>query len=299
MKYNDTKITLKNFLDTTHIHETKIKSENISIPSSIIKWTGSKRAFSRIINNYFPEHFNSYYEPFLGGGSILYTVDTNKKRLASDIYEPLIELWKIIRDNPLQLVLDYAKRWNMLQENFPDYYYIVRNEYNNNKDPLRLNFLMRTCVNGIARFNSKGEFNNSFHLSRKGMKPERFKRIVFEWYRKLQGVNFIAGDYRIILKTVKDSDFVYLDPPYFGNKDRYINSGFNFNEFINFLRTLNEHSVKWAVSLDGSRGEKDYSNPLPDDLYKHKYSLSIGTSAVGKVLNGKSEKVMEMFYLNY
>ena len=46
---------------------------------------------------------------------------------------------------------------------------------------------MRTCVNGIVRFSKKGDFNNSFHLSRKGMLPPRFAKIVRDWSAHIQG----------------------------------------------------------------------------------------------------------------
>ena len=41
-----------------------------------------------------------------------------------------------------------------------------------------LMFLSRTCVNGLIRFNDKGEFNNSLHYSRKGINPDTLETII-------------------------------------------------------------------------------------------------------------------------
>ena len=161
-----------------------------------------------------------------------------------------------------------------------------------------LNFLTRTCVNGIIRFNSDGLFNNSFHLSRKGMNPETFSKVVFKWHDKVQEVSFVCQDYEETLKGAMEGDFAYLDPPYLQNKQRYTND-LDFSRLSRVLNDLNNRKVKWALSLDGRRGEKDYTVAIPSEIYKRKFSLPSGNSPVKKVLSGPIEKVYESLYLNY
>ena len=72
----------------------------------VIKWSGSKRSQAAKIKSYFPETFNYYYEPFIGGGSMLYAINPSKS-ICGDICEPLIDLWKEIRDNPEELAHNY------------------------------------------------------------------------------------------------------------------------------------------------------------------------------------------------
>ena len=58
----------------------------------VIKWSGSKRSQATEIMKYIPEQYETYYEPFVGGGSILYALSP-QKAVCRDICEPLIELW--------------------------------------------------------------------------------------------------------------------------------------------------------------------------------------------------------------
>ena len=273
----------------------KNKTKKVTIPS-ILKWTGSKRKQAAEIASYFPE-YDRYFEPFLGGGAMLYLAGTPGS-YANDIYPPLIEFWKLVQNDKDMLIKYYTEEWNKLQENIPDHYYIIRDRFNKQPNGLDLSFLTRTCVNGIVRFNKDGEFNNSFHLSRKGMEPERFSKIVNQWNKKIQEINFTNLDYREILDITKKGDVVYLDPPYAGSNNRYIES-LDVDSFMKELEKLNKKGVSWLLSFDGQRGEDNLEYPVPEDLYKRKMFLSNGNSTLNQVLNGEVKEVKEALYMNF
>ena len=273
----------------------KYHSPKAGIPS-ILKWTGSKRSQAEMIVAYVPAHAQ-YFEPFLGSGALLYLLGKSGA-VCGDIYAPLISFWSLVRDKPEHLISDYEEQWNALQADLPNYYYIVRNRFNEQKRPEDLNFLMRTCVNGIVRFNKVGEFNNSFHCSRKGMLPKNFAKIVRKWYPRLKGVEFRTGDFEENIIDAGPGDFIYLDPPYAGNRQRYIRN-INLDRLYRVLEDLNYRGVKWALSFDGLRGKTAYDHAIPNDLYKRKMLLKSGYSAISKVLNGPIELVKESLYLNY
>lgn len=270
-------------------------SSNGDVPS-ILKWTGSKRSQAARIASYAPS-FARYFEPFLGGGAMLYMLGRTGS-VGGDIYAPLIAFWTMVRDECEFLIMNYTEQWTMLQADLPGYYYVVRDRFNVEQRPEDLNFLMRTCVNGIVRFSKKGDFNNSFHLSRKGMLPSRFAKIVRNWSAHIQGMDFRTGDFEETTADAKRGDFVYLDPPYAGNKQRYIGD-LDVNRFFITLENLNSRGVKWALSFDGNRGNTVYDYNVPNEIYKRKVLLNSGYSAVSKVLNGPVEMVTESLYLNY
>jgi len=220
------------------------------------------------------------------------------RSVGGDVYGPLIAFWNMVRDDPEALIQDYTEQWAKLQADLPGYFYVVRDRFNAEKKPEDLNFLMRTCVNGIVRFSKKGEFNNSFHLSRKGMLPDRFRQIVKQWSFKAKTIEFRAGDFADTTSDAMGNDFVYMDPPYAGNKQRYIGD-LDLDRFYGFLDDLNRRQVKWALSFDGSRGDTAYDFQVPGELFKRCVLLESGNSAVAKVLNGPVEMVTEKLYLSY
>jgi len=263
----------------------------------VIKWSGSKRTQADKIKSFFPDSFETYYEPFIGGGSMLYTINPLKS-ICGDICKPLIDLWKEIRDNPEQLIDEYSVRWERLQKEGYLVYYEIRDNFNINGFPQDLLFLSRTCVNGLIRFNNKGMFNNSLHYSRPGIKPDSLKEIIFDWSAHIQGTDFVADDYMETTASAKAGDIVYLDPPYFHTKGRYFGT-INFDDFLKYLENLNSRGVKYILSFDGKRGNTDYTVDLPKDLYKRHEFLPSGNSTFKKVICKEAEKVLESLYVNF
>ena len=108
----------------------------------------------------------------------------------------------------------------------------------------------------------------------------------------------MCQDYTQTLATAGKDDFIYFDPPYAGNNQRYIEN-LNLERFFDTLESLNQRGVKWALSFDGKRGSKDLTHNVPKTLFKRQLYLTSGYSAVNKVLNGPIEQVTESIYLNY
>lgn len=261
-----------------------------------IKWSGSKRTQASQLVNLFPK-FDCYYEPFLGGASILYTANP-KISICGDICKPLIQLYKLIQSSPLDIISEYSKRWEKLKEEGHEFYYKIRERFNKEHDPQDFLFLTRTCVNGLIRFNDKGEFNNSLHHTRNGIHPVKFEKIIKNWSLRLKNAKFIHGNYKYSTKTVSEKDFIYLDPPYYYNKDRYYGN-INFGEFLNYLEDLNSRSIKYMLSFDGIVGKNNRIIAIPRHLYKKHLLLKSGNSSFKKVIDKEIHHVYESVYINY
>ena len=261
-----------------------------------IKWSGSKRSQTRYIVPLIPPH-RTYYEPFVGGGSVLYALHP-QKAVCGDICAPLIALWNRIKYYPTRLADSYESRWNRLQTEGQGVYYEIRDRFNREQDPEDFLFLTRTCVNGLTRFNAQGEFNNSFHLPRKGIQPNSLREILLDWSSHIQNVRFVCADYTVTTRNAEKGDFVYLDPPYAGTKGIYYGK-LDYERFFGYLHDLNGRGVRFALSFDGKRDGYDYGIDLPHDLYKRKMQLPSGLSTFRKVQNGKNDMVYETLYLNY
>jgi DNA adenine methylase len=265
----------------------------------VIKWSGSKRKLAKFIVPHIPEN-GTYFEPFIGGGSILGAVGP-RKSYAGDVIPELIALWNTIKDSPDELAEKYEKHWNGLQNEGHTYYYKVRESFNKKRGPAELLFLSRTCVNGLIRFNSAGDFNNSLHHTRPGIHPVTLAQIIHEWSGLTSKTTFLNTDYKKLLAKAKKNDVVYLDPPYMGNKGRYQKIDFKFEELWNTLEELNMKQVHWVLSLDGKSGDRNYSKALqiPLKLSKQSFLLDGENSAFPRLLNNRLDKVKESLFVNF
>lgn len=268
-----------------------------------IKWSGSKRSQSEQIVSYFPKEIDTYYEPFVGGASVLFQLLHSDVKvnnyICSDINKDLIDLWNKIKSNPDNLIESYFIMWHELNidddiERKKQYFYTVRNRFNRERNPSDFLFLSRTCTNGLIRYNSKGEFNTSFHFSRKGIKPEKLKRIILYWSEKLNeyNVEFICCDYKEII--TKENDFIYLDPPYANTKGMYYGE-IDYEEFWNWLRKQN---AKYLISFNGKRDVIDNTYNVPKDLYQQHIYLHSGRSSFKGLKHQVVQYVKESLYIN-
>ena len=263
----------------------------------VIKWSGSKRSIAPFVAALFPPT-ERYIEPFVGGGSLL-PFRSGQNAIAGDIIPELIELWNNIRDNPLKTAQEYKTRWERLQKEGHTAYYDIRRSFNQSRNPFDFLFLSRTCVNGLIRFNSDGDFNNSLHHTRPGIDPARLRRVIYEWSEKLQSVQFVCSDYRDTLGDAKKGDLVFLDPPYGGNKGRYAPEELDQDSLFDELRRLNEIQVNWVLTFDGSAGKREYVHTIPEQLYKVRIALPTGKSPFTRLMRMGIDTVVESVYLNF
>lgn len=264
---------------------------------AVIKWSGSKRPVAKQLAKYFT-FGETYYEPFVGGGAMMPFAQC-RRGVASDIIPELIDLWREIKSHPQLVADEYEQRWAELQHNGPDVYYNVRDNFNKTKNCYDFLFLTRTCVNGLIRYNSNGDFNNSFHLSRPGIHPSKLREIIAKWSRCLAHFDFYNIDYRDALASVKANDFVFLDPPYGGTKDRYTRTPFDLNVFYRELDRLNSIGSKWMLTFDGTAGNREYCFAPPSEIFRHKFTIHTGNSAFTKVMNSQTDLIQESVYLNF
>jgi len=153
---------------------------------------------------------------------------------------------------------------------------------------------MRTTTNGMPRYNKSGEFNNSFHVTRDGIKPETLDKIIHEWSELLNinNVKFIHQSYENIQS--QKGDVLYLDPPYANTKGMYYGT-INYKKLWGWLR--NQQGI-YLLSFDGTTSSEDMTYSVPEDVYdSHEYLYS-GNSSFRRVIGTSStEYVNESLYI--
>lgn len=276
----------------------------------VIKWSGSKRSQAEDIVGYIPDkNYNTYYEPFCGGCSILaYIIEREalankfKSFICSDLNKDLINSYNFIKFNPDKIIKDYYDNWNEMNKetNSKDdkrkYFELIRERLNKKHEPSDFIFVMRTTTNGMPRYNKKGEFNNSFHITRNGITPDKFENIVHQWnhYLNKYDVQFIHQSFDKI--NPSENDLVYLDPPYANTKGMYF-SNFDNTSLFTFLSHL---KCDWLMSYDGIAGNINLVSEVPENLFKRHLFIESGNSSFRRVIGkDKNCNVKESLYLSY
>jgi len=218
--------------------------------------------------------------------------------ICSDNNTYLIDLWNLIKDNPQKLIESYKTMWTEMNQindiQFRKSYYMeIRDRFNTHHKPEDFLFLSRTATNGLIRFNSKGEFNSSYHLTRKGITPDKLEKIINQWSQLLNknNVNFICCDYKDI--SPKKNDFIYCDPPYFNTDSMYFGE-IDTNKFFNYLKNI---KCKYIFNFNGKRSNEDTTYNVPNDIYSKHIYLNSGNSGFKK-LQQTIDKVQESLYIS-
>jgi len=270
-----------------------------------IPYQGSKRLLAeRILGVVGVRKFGVLYEPFVGSGAI--TIAAASRRLAeryevSDTLGPLVGIWRSIIDQPLDLANAYRLVWEaQFESDSIGHFNLVRSEFNEHRDPVKLLYLLARCVKNAPRFNGDGAFNQSPDKRRNGMQPAKMRRQVEGVSALLKGhANARALQFEDALKDATDADLVYLDPPWEGTstgRDRRYHEGLDRERLIAALDNLNRRGVPVLLSYDGRCGEKTYGLPLPGGLGLVHLELHAGRSSQATLL-GRVDETVESLYV--
>ena len=188
----------------------------------ILKWAGGKSALLSHIKKYInldTLQGHVLYEPFIGGGALAFDLGY-KYTTINDINTELVNLYKVIRDEPDKLI------WRLRghqEDHCADHYYEVR-AWDREADfaslppvvrAARTIYLNKTCFNGLYRVNSKGYFNTPLGRTTSGKCPDIVQEAAIrELSEFLRGVRIREGDYAEAIRDLEPGDWVYLDPPY-------------------------------------------------------------------------------------
>ena len=184
----------------------------------ILKWAGGKRQILPYLLKYLPDDFNTYYEPFAGGLALLielFNQNRIKKAVISDINKDLINLYRIIKEKPYDLI---SRLKEIPFKNNREDYYSARKLFNsiepeeNVTRAALLLYLNRHGYNGLYRVNSKGEFNVPFGRYDNPSLPDEDNIVKF--HEMLKSCEILNLDFAEAVKMARRSDFVYFDPPY-------------------------------------------------------------------------------------
>lgn len=260
-----------------------------------VKWAGGKRQILNRIHEFIddsvePNSTYTYIEPFLGGGAVFFS-KTPKKAIINDLNEDLINAYKVIQSNKydelIRLLDEHAKAY---REDPDGYYYEVRawdrvdgwpNNHTDVERASRMIFLNRTCYNGLYRVNSKGQFNTPIGRYKNPTICDRENIIAIHNYLSdpENEIRIMNASYEEAIKSAKDGDVIYIDPPYDYEDDdgftKYQMAGFTFDDFVELKKVCDEALNNGAFVIISNNATQKVLNLFEQDpKYKIFYDVS-------------------------
>ena len=269
----------------------------------VLKWAGGKTQLLPILQSNLPDSYNTYYEPFIGGASVLFSIQP-KRAVINDINQQLINLYRTIKDNSDSFI-------SIIQEldSTPctkEKYFELRNRFNSKIENNILDtecaalmvWVNKHCFNGLYRVNSKGLFNVPYNnrVSGNSCSIDNIQSICT--YFNSIDITILNSDFEKACEGVQKGDFVYFDSPYIPESDTanftsYAKDGFsleNHKRLAELFRKLN--SIGAYILLSNN------DVPLVHELYS---GFNIIPIEAKRMINrdGSKRKGKEVIIRNY
>ena len=269
-----------------------------------VKWAGGKRQIIDKLKKYVPDEFDTYYEPFIGGGALLFELSP-KKAVINDSNEELMNVYECLCDEE-----KFKKMCGVLNhyetEHSEAFYYDIRNKDRNKNSYNRLScytkaartiYLNKACFNGLYRVNSKNEFNVPFGKKLKVNTYDGGNLITVSNYLTMNDVSISCDDFENVLKKAREKDFVYLDPPYDSDTktfNSYTEDGFNKEDQRRLAKVFKELDSKGVYVM-----LSNHNTVLVNELYKDYNIYKIDAKRNINANGAKRGKVEEVIITNY
>lgn len=271
--------------------------------SPILKWVGGKRQLLDSIEPLIPK-CSTYYEPFIGGGAVLFSRQPDKA-VINDSNPELINVYLTIKNEPEALIEKLKEHKVNSSE---EYFYSIRaldrdkevfENMTNVERAARIIYLNKTCYNGLFRVNSSGEFNSPWGKYKNPNITNETTINALHTYFNKANITIKCGDYKDALKGIRKGAFVYFDPPYMpisssASFTGYTAGGFGEQEQIALKEqcdALNAKGIKFLLS--------NSSCPFIEDLYKDYIIEHVNAK---RAINANPEKrgeIKEVLVRNY
>ncbi len=272
----------------------------------LLKWVGNKQRFAHEIVAYFPNRFGTYFEPFLGSGGVLGAL-APQNAVASDSFQPLMEIWLTLQKEPETLKRWYEERWALVRNgNKREAYEKIKASYNGKPNAADLLFICRSCYGGVVRFRQADGYISTPVGIHDPISPESFSGRVDEWHYRTKGTQFIRMEYEDAMSMAGAGDMVYCDPPYSHSQAiLYGAQSFSLERLFEVIEKCKSRGVFVALSIDGSKRSGNHlcKLPVPEGLFERELFISIGRSMLKRFqMNGSSlehEEVADRLLLTY
>lgn len=261
---------------------------------SPLRYPGGKSRSVKKIKELIP-NFEEFREPFVGGGSVFFSLKQSypqKKFWINDKYEELATFWQESQKN-LGGVLTQVKAW---KKDFAHgkklFYFLKENKNKFNKTQIAAMFFVFNRITFSGTTEAGGYSEQAFQKRFTDSSVERLSKIG----SVLENTKITNFDYEKAILARGEDVFLFLDPPYSKNEksalygeNGNLHKGFDHERFADVLKIC-QH--KWLLTYDDS--------PFIRELFSFAnitdWNLTYGMRNVTKNSNQKEK---ELFISNY
>lgn len=267
------------------------------------KWVGGKRQLLNEIVKLMPHSYNTYHEPFVGGGALFFYLQP-KNAVINDMNSDLILSYRAIKDDLNNLIeeLEYHK-----QHNSKEYFLDLRsydrderiNSLSNTQKAARIMYMLRVCFNGMYRVNSKNQFNVPYGRYKNPKIVDKVLLKNISDYLNSSNILILNEDFEVSIKKCKAGDFVYFDPPYIPISETssftsYTNEGFSYEDQVRLRNVFSELTKKNVYCmLSNSNSPKTLELYEQFNIHQVKAKRSINS------ISSKRGEISEVIITNY
>jgi len=262
---------------------------------SPLRYPGGKSKALKKIIPFVLMNYKEYREPFVGGGSVFLRLKQMKlkaKYKINDLNFDLICFWKQLQKNPEELITE-IRRIKEKEANGRRLYKKLTNDIHScDEFSVAVRFFVLNRITYSGTVDSGGYSQESF--------DKRFTHssinYLFSVSKLLDNVNISNDSYEKLLFKGGTDVFMYLDPPYYKNKESRLygkkgNLHVNFNH-QKFARDLRKCEHNYLITYDDSNEIRQlfsFANIYP---WKLQYLMD-------NVNGNKPKKGSEIFITNY
>lgn len=244
-----------------------------------IKWAGGKTQLLPQLSALLPKRIRTYYEPFIGGGALFFSLANEgrfQRAAINDWNTELVDAYKSIRDFPEDLLGKLTTLKEEYQADAKTVYMRERDRDPKVLSPLdraaRFLFLNRTGFNGLYRVNKQGRFNVPFGKYENPRIADEENIIACS---KLLNhfVIVTTGDFAPVVAEAQPGDCVYFDPPYVpvtatANFTSYTSDGFSINDQYRLAAAFKK-LVENGVAVIASNSDTEIVRDLYEGFELH------------------------------
>jgi DNA adenine methylase len=265
---------------------------------------GKSKVVKKTLSPLFPDSFNEFYEPFIGGGSVALWIAQmypDMKIHINDLNPKLYIFWKVLKTKSESLIKGLH---NIRQQHNPkdvevgklllqDMQDILYNHKDDYSIAIAYYVLNKISFSGLTEHGSLSKL-----AYEKTFNDGNIDRLI-EISSLMKNFEIYNLDFEEIMKKPTDNDFTFLDPPYqidssnlYGKKGE-LHSGFDHEKFLQSVKLL---KGKWMITYNDNEWLREVYKDYKIIDAEYRYCMSFDTDDNG---NKTTRMKNELIIVNY